>query len=80
MQHNKFYLMPCECGRQLRHRTAEQECRTCKQDKSNAAAQAALDWAMVGEMPVNWSEVAQERVPFDEAEYRASRQRSGKDD
>jgi len=80
MQHNKFDLMPCECGRQLRHRTAEQECRTCKQDKSNAAAQAALDWAMVGEMPVNWSEVAQERVPFDEAEYRASRQRSGKDD
>jgi len=80
MQHNKFDLMPCECGRQLRHRTAEQECRTCKQDKSNAAAQSAIEWAMVGEMPVNWSEVAQERVPFDEAEYRASRQRSGKDD
>ena len=80
MQHNKFDLIPCECGRCLRHRTAEQECRTCKQDEANAAAQAVIEWAMVGEIPVNWSEVAQERVPFDEAEYRESFRRSGKDD
>ena len=79
MAHNKFDLMPCECGRCLRHRTAEQECRTCKQDRASDAAQAALEWAMVGEKPVNWENIA--IVPAgDETEYRASRQRSGKDD
>jgi hypothetical protein len=36
---------------------------------------------MVGEKPVNWSGVAQERVqPMDEVEYRLSRIHRGKDD
>ena len=83
MTHNKFDLMPCECGRQLRHRTAEQECRTCKQDKANAAAQSAIEWAMVGEKPVQWQDalaLSAGAHKCDEAEYRASRQRAGKDD
>jgi hypothetical protein len=35
---------------------------------------------MVGEKPVNWSGVAQERVPISEAEWRISRMRNGKED
>ena len=85
MAHNKFDLIQCECGRCLRHRIAEQAmgCRTCKQDKANAASQAAIEWAMVGEKPVNWeAALALSAVAHkcDEAEYRASRQRSGRDD
>jgi len=90
MTHNKFDLIPCECGRCLRHRTAEQAmgCRTCKQDKTNAAAKAAIEWAkaaiewaMVGEKPVDWSEVSQERAQaVDEVEWRLGRMRSGRDD
>jgi hypothetical protein len=82
-EHNKFDLMPCECGRQLRHRTAEQECRTCRADKQAAANRAALEWAMVGEKPVNWESalaLSAGAHKCDEAEYRASRQRAGKDD
>ena len=79
MAHNKFDLMPCECGRCLRHRTAEQECRSCKQDKANDAARAAIEWAMVGEKPVKWENIPP--VPAgDEVSHRVSRQRSGKDD
>ena len=83
MQHNKFDLIPCECGRCLRHRTAEQECRTCKQDKANAASQAAIEWAMVGEKPVQWQDalaLSAGAHKCDEAEYRESLRRSGKDD
>ena len=83
MAHNKFDLMTCECGRCLRHRTAEQECRTCKQDKSNAAARAAIEWAMVGENPVQWQDamaLSAGAHKYDEADYRVSCQRAGKDD
>ena len=83
MQHNKFDLITCECGRCLRHRTAEQECRTCKQDKANAAARASIEWAMVGKKPVQWQDamaLSAGEHKCDEADYRASRQRSGKDD
>jgi hypothetical protein len=96
MAHNKFDLITCECGRCLRHRTAEQECRTCKQDKANDAAQAAIEWAMVGETPVNWESVlvlSAGAPKADEAEYisrrtlgntevdhRLARMRSGRDD
>ena len=83
MAHNKFDLIPCEFGRFLRHRTTEQECRTCKQDKANAAARAAIEWAMVGENPVQWQDalaLSAGEHKCDEADYRASRQRSGKDD
>ena len=83
MAHNKFDLMPCECGRQLRHRTAEQECRTCKQDRANDAARAAIEWALVGEKPVQWQDalaLSAGAHKCDEAEYRASRATPGKDD
>jgi hypothetical protein len=94
--HNKFDLIPCECGRCLRHRTAEQECRTCKQDKANDAARAAIEWAMVGEKPVPWelalalsagapkadeAEYVSRRTPGNtEVDHRLARMRAGKDD
>jgi hypothetical protein len=83
MEHNRFDLITCECKRTLRHRTAAEPfgCRTCLQDEAASRASAALEWALTGEKPVNWSEVAQERTqPMDEVEWRLSRKRDGKDD
>ena len=84
--YNKFDLVQCECRRQLRHRIADEAfgCLTCRQDEAASRASAALSWAMVGEKPVDWSEVAQERVQdivaMDEVDLRLSRMRRGKDD
>ena len=83
--YNKFDLIPCECGRQLRHLIADESfgCLTCRQDKTNAAAQASIEWSMVGEKAVNWEAalaLSAGAHKCDEADYRASRQRSGRDD
>ncbi len=96
MAHNKFDLVTCECGRCLRHRTAEQECRTCRADKQAAANRSALEWALVGETPVQWQDalaLSAGAPKADEAEYisrktpgntevdhRLARMRAGKDD
>ena len=85
MTHNKFDLVTCECQRCLRHRTAEERfgCRMCKTDAAALKAKAALEWAMVGETPVQWQDalaLSAGAHACDEAEYRASRQRAGKDD
>ena len=85
MEHNKFDLVTCECQRCLRNRTAEEPfgCRMCKADAAAVKAKAALEWAMVGENPVNWESalaLSAGAHKCDEADYRASRQRAGKDD
>jgi hypothetical protein len=73
MEHNKFDLIPCECGRCLRHRTAEPfGCRSCKQDDANDRANAALEWALTGEKPVNRQDalaLSAGAPKEDEAEY-----------
>lgn len=96
--HNKFDLVTCECQRCLRHRTAEDPfgCRMCQQDAAALKAKAALEWAMVGEKPVDWESalaLSAGAHKCDEAEYRSrktpgasevdhrlARMRAGRDD
>ena len=96
--HNKFDLVTCECQRCLRHRTAEEQfgCLMCKQDAADLKAKAALEWALVGEKPVNWesalalsagahacdeAEYISRRTPGNtEVDHRLARMRAGRDD
>ena len=96
--HNKFDLVTCECQRCLRHRTAEDpfDCRMCKADAAALKAQAAIEWALVGENPVNWesalalsagahkcdeAEYISRKTPgASEVDHRLARMRAGKDD
>lgn len=71
-----------KCG--LLMRANAQDCRKCAEGAAAArrrelaeANRAALEWALVGETPVDWTLPAK---GGDEADHRIARARPGKDD
>ena len=65
-------------------RANSQDCRKCAEGAAAArrrelaeANRAALEWAMVGETPIDWTLPAK---GVDEVEHRVSRMKEGRDD
>lgn len=84
-----MYLSNCPtCG--LLVRAGNQSCRYCAEMAATKArrelgekAKAELEWAMVGEQSVDWEAalaLSAGAHKCDEAAYRASRKRNGRDD